>query len=275
MVRQRRRRPGLIALSVALIAAGGLSGAVLYSSSGHRTPVVVVARDVPVGTRITEADLATASIALDPAVRSVNASRAGGLVGQRAATDLKAGSLLALSQVTDQSLIGAGEQLVGVSVKPSQLPATPLVPGERVLIVSTPDPNATPGRNATNSDGPTAIRRVPPRHRKRHPLQRPQHRPRSHRRTGRRRCRRPRPRRRSPRARPRPRYRTGLLDTHVRHTPAQTPNRPSRHGPGRPPRLRHLPPRRRPLPRRRPPQPSPRQGALTPRQIPAWSGRSC
>ncbi|MFD8078230.1 SAF domain-containing protein [Streptomyces sp. NPDC059718] len=162
MVRQRRRRPGLIALSVALIAAGGLSGAVLYSSSGHRTAVVVVARDVPVGTRITEADLATASIALDPAVRSVNASRAGGLVGQRAATDLKAGSLLAPSQVTDQSLLGPGEQLVGVSVKPSQLPATPLVPGEKVLIVSTPDPNGAPSRTATNGNGPTAENGVEP-----------------------------------------------------------------------------------------------------------------
>lgn len=142
MVRQRRRRPGLVALSVALIAAGGLSGAVLYSSSGHRTAVVVVARDVPVGSRITEADLSTASIALDPAVQSVKASRTGALVGQRAATDLKAGSLLAPSQVTTQSLIGPGEQLVGVSVKPSQLPATPLVPGEKVLIVSTPDSDA-------------------------------------------------------------------------------------------------------------------------------------
>ncbi|SNT33720.1 SAF domain-containing protein [Actinacidiphila glaucinigra] len=162
MVRQRRRRPGLIALSVALIAAGGLSGAVLYSRSGHRTPVIVVARDVPVGSRITEADLATASIALDSAVRSVKASRAGGLVGQRAATDLKAGSLLAPSQVTDQSLLGPGEQLVGVSVKPSQLPATPLVPGEKVLIVSTPDSNGAPSRTATNGDGSTAENGVGP-----------------------------------------------------------------------------------------------------------------
>ncbi|MFJ5218720.1 SAF domain-containing protein [Streptomyces sp. NPDC088354] len=153
MIRQRHRRPGLIALSIALIAAGGLAGAVLYSSSGHRTAVVVVARDLPVGTRITSQDLTTASLALDPAVKSVNASHAGDLVGKRAATDLKAGSLLAPSQVTDQSLVSPGEQLVGVSVNPSQLPATPLVPGEKVLIVSTPDPDsaaaARPGNGGT------------------------------------------------------------------------------------------------------------------------------
>ncbi|MEU4266098.1 SAF domain-containing protein [Streptomyces argenteolus] len=142
MVKQRRRRPGLIALSVALIAVGGLSGAVLYSASGQRTPVLVVTRDVPVGTKLTKADLAEASVALDPAVKSVKASKAAGLVGQRAAVDLRAGSLLTPAQVTDKSLVGPGQQLVGVSLKPSQIPATRLSPGQKVLVVSTPDADA-------------------------------------------------------------------------------------------------------------------------------------
>lgn len=155
MLRQRRRRPGLIALSVALIAVGGLSGAVLYTSSGQRTSVVVVARDVPIGAQITKADLTEASLALDPAVKSIKASAEKNLVGQRAAVDLKAGSLLAPSQVTRKTLVGPDEQLVGVSLKPSQLPATELVPGQKVLIVSTPDPNAvtTPGK-ANPADAP-------------------------------------------------------------------------------------------------------------------------
>ncbi|MFE7758387.1 SAF domain-containing protein [Streptomyces sp. NPDC057429] len=142
MVKQRRRRPGLIALSVALIAVGGLSGAVLYSASGQRTPVLVVTRDVPVGTKLTKADLAEASVALAPAVKSVKASKAAGLLGQRAAVDLRAGSLLTPAQVTDKSLVGPGQQLVGVSLKPSQIPATRLSPGQKVLVVSTPDADA-------------------------------------------------------------------------------------------------------------------------------------
>jgi len=150
MVKQRRRRPGLIALSVALIAVGGLSGAVLYTASGQRTAVVVVARDVPVGSQITKDDLGQASIALDPAVKSVKAAKAASLVGQRAAVDLRAGSLLAPSQVTKESLVGPDEQLVGVSLKPSQLPATPLKPGQKVLVVSTPDPDAA--STSTTSD---------------------------------------------------------------------------------------------------------------------------
>ncbi|MFE2167928.1 SAF domain-containing protein [Streptomyces sp. NPDC059447] len=140
VLRQRRRRPGLIALSVALIAAGGLSGALLFTASGQRTVVLVVARDVPVGAAITDADLAPASLALDPAVKAVAVAKKPGLVGQRAAVALKAGSLLSPGQVTAESLIKAGEQLVGVALKPSQLPASRLAPGQKVLIVSTPDP---------------------------------------------------------------------------------------------------------------------------------------
>lgn len=141
IVRQRRRRPGLIALSVALIAAGGLSGALLFTASGQRTAVLVVVRDVPVGAAITDADLAPASLALDPAVKAVPVSGKAGVVGQRAAVALTAGSLLSPGQVTSVSLIKAGEQLVGVALKPSQLPASRLAPGQRVLIVSTPDAN--------------------------------------------------------------------------------------------------------------------------------------
>ncbi|SEO89403.1 SAF domain-containing protein [Actinacidiphila rubida] len=157
MVRQRRRRPGLIALSVALIAVGGLSGAVLYTSSGHRTSVVVVARDVPIGAQITQTDLTEASIALDPAVKAVKASGEKTLIGQRAAVDLKAGSLLSPSEVTRQTLVGPTETLVGVSLKPSQLPASPLSAGQKVLIVSTPDPNAAAGsKSSSGADVPPA-----------------------------------------------------------------------------------------------------------------------
>ncbi|MGW5342911.1 SAF domain-containing protein [Streptomyces sp. NPDC004050] len=145
VVRQRRRRPGMIALSVALIAAGGLSGAILFTASGQRSSVLVVARDVPVGNAITDADLAPASLALDPAVKAVPAAKKAGVVGQRAAVALKAGSLLSPGQVTSVSLVKAGEQLVGVALKPSQLPASRLSPGQKVLIVSTPDPGQAGG----------------------------------------------------------------------------------------------------------------------------------
>ncbi|MGW2766098.1 SAF domain-containing protein [Streptomyces sp. NPDC001275] len=137
-VSARRRRPGVIALSLALIAAGGAGAAVLLLQVGHRTEVVTVVRDVQVGQVLTEDDLGKASIALDPAVQAVRAGDLDFVVGKRAAVELKPGSLLAPSQVTKDSLVKAGEQLVPIGLKPEQVPATTLVPGQKVELVHVP-----------------------------------------------------------------------------------------------------------------------------------------
>ncbi|MFF8847608.1 SAF domain-containing protein [Streptomyces sp. NPDC015127] len=137
-VSARRRRPGVIALSLALIAAGGAGVAVLLLQAGHRTEVLTVVRDVQVGQVLTEADLGKASVALDPAVKAVQAGDLDSVVGKRAAAELKPGSLLAPSQVTKDSLVNAGEQLVPIGLKPEQVPATALVPGQKVQLVHVP-----------------------------------------------------------------------------------------------------------------------------------------
>lgn len=135
----RRRRPALIGLSVALIAAGGLAGAFTVLSSGERTPVLMLSKEVPYGSEITEQDLTVVSVGLDPALKPVAAADRGEVIGKRAATDLLAGSLVTGDSVTDKPLIGEREHLVGLRLKPGQLPATPLSPGRSVLVVSTPD----------------------------------------------------------------------------------------------------------------------------------------
>ncbi|MGP4009958.1 SAF domain-containing protein [Streptomyces sp. 4N124] len=137
-VSARRRRPGVIALSLALIAAGGAGVAVLLLQVGQRTEVVTVVRDVQVGQVVTEDDLGTASVALDPAVKAVRGTDLDSVVGRRAAVELKPGSLLAPSQVTKDSLVKAGEQLVPIGLKPEQVPATALVPGQKVELVHVP-----------------------------------------------------------------------------------------------------------------------------------------
>jgi hypothetical protein len=128
----------MIALSLALIAAGGAGVAVLMLQVGHRTQVVTVVRDVQVGQVLTEQDLGRASISLDPAVKTVKADDLGSVVGKRAAVELKPGSLLTASQVTKDSLVKAGEQLVPIGLKPEQVPATELVPGQKVQLVHVP-----------------------------------------------------------------------------------------------------------------------------------------
>ncbi|MHB9848987.1 SAF domain-containing protein [Streptomyces krungchingensis] len=159
-VSARRRRPGVIALSLGLIAAGGAGVAVLLLQVGHRTEVVTVVRDVQVGQVLTEQDLGTASIALDPAVKAVTADDVDQVVGKRAAVELRPGSLLAPSQVTKDSLVEAGEQLVPIGLKPEQIPATALVPGQKVQLVHVPAQGETDTDKSSGSPPKTLPGRV-------------------------------------------------------------------------------------------------------------------
>ncbi|WP_432190006.1 SAF domain-containing protein [Streptomyces sp. Tue6028] len=150
----------MIALSLGLIAAGGAGVAVLLLQVGHRTEVVTVVRDVQVGQVLTEQDLGKASISLDPAVKAVTADDLDEVVGKRAAVELRPGSLLAPSQVTRDSLVKAGEQLVPIGLKPEQIPATALVPGQKVQLVHVPAQGETETDKPSGSSPTTLPGRV-------------------------------------------------------------------------------------------------------------------
>jgi hypothetical protein len=133
-----RRRPGMLAAGIALVAVGALGAAYLAEVVGQTMPVVAVARDVPAGQVIERADLTVAEVSSDPALSPIPAAALTGLVGQRAAVALTAGSLLTDAAVTDQLLPTGGQSLVGVALTTSQLPAQPLRAGDRIRIVDTP-----------------------------------------------------------------------------------------------------------------------------------------
>lgn len=150
----------MIALSLALIAAGGAGVAVLLLQVGNRTEVLTVVRDVQVGQVLTENDLGRASIALDPSVKAVRGDDMDSVVGKRAAVELKPGSLLAPAQVTKDSLVKAGEQLVPIGLKPEQIPATALVPGQKVQLVHVPAQGQADTSEASSSVPETIDGRV-------------------------------------------------------------------------------------------------------------------
>ncbi|MER5351486.1 SAF domain-containing protein [Kitasatospora sp. NPDC002551] len=135
----RRRRPAVLAMAVALIAAGGLGGAVLYNSTGQRVAVLALARDVPWGQALTEADLVVVRIASDPALKPLDAADRASAVGMRATTDLHRGGLLTKADLAQSLVLKPGQLLVGVSARRTQLPATRLQPGQPVIVVYTPD----------------------------------------------------------------------------------------------------------------------------------------
>jgi len=137
-LRTRRRQPAMAALAAAVIAAGGLVGFLAYSQTSHRTAVLAIARSVTAGDVVRDADLTEVSVSLDPGLKPFAAAERSKVVGKRAAVSLTPGGMLSRGQITTRTLVGADEQLVGIGLKASQVPATRLSAGDRVQVVSTP-----------------------------------------------------------------------------------------------------------------------------------------
>jgi hypothetical protein len=134
----RRRRPAMIALAVALIGVGILGGSVLFQQVNHQIPVLLVRTGVPAGSVVSAADLTTASVVLGPGITAIPARQEREVVGLVAATALRPGTLLAASELTTTLPPTSSQQLVPIALKPSQLPASGLTPGDQLLVVSAP-----------------------------------------------------------------------------------------------------------------------------------------
>jgi SAF domain len=134
----RRRRPGMIALGVALVGAGILASAAVYTATNHRVPVLVAEATVPAGDVITAGDVGTASVSAGPGVQVVPASQRRQVVGQVAGTELHPGMLITAAEIGAQRPPIPGQVLVPLPVHPSALPASGLGPGDHVLIIPTP-----------------------------------------------------------------------------------------------------------------------------------------
>ena len=134
----RRRRPGMIALAVALVGAGILASTAVYSATNRRAPVLVATAYVPAGAVITASDLGTASVSAGDGVQVIPASQLSQVAGHVAGTTLHPGMLLTAAELGTQRPPDPGQVLVPLPVRPSALPASGLQPGDRVLVVPTP-----------------------------------------------------------------------------------------------------------------------------------------
>jgi len=146
----RRRRAAVVGLGVALVCAGAAVSAAVTLAAGDRVAVLSVVRPVTAGSAVAGADLGEARVASDPGLDPIPVAQRDGVVGQLADVDLRPGTLLTRSQLTSAAIPAAGQAVVGVSLRPGQLPARPLRHGDRVLVVQTPD------AAASTADGPAA-----------------------------------------------------------------------------------------------------------------------
>lgn len=129
--RPRERKPALAALAVLLIAGGALASASLVLRSSQTVPAIGVARHVARGQRIPLDALRQVQVART-GVEYVPWAQRDQVARYYAATALVPGSLLAHRQVSTSRMVGPGEVVVGLALKPGQLPAGQLKPGDTV-----------------------------------------------------------------------------------------------------------------------------------------------
>jgi hypothetical protein len=124
---------------VLLVALGALGNVWLLSATTNAQEVVAARSTIERGSVIERDDLMVVRIELDPSLRTVPGDGLAALVGQRAALDVAAGSLLTSDAVSAELVPPAGQSLVGIGVDLSRIPGTALMAGDEVRVVSTPD----------------------------------------------------------------------------------------------------------------------------------------
>lgn len=130
-----RRSPRLIAVGVLAIVLGALGAASLYSLNTNLVNVVVMTRDVVRGDVIEVADLAVADIPASLQVDTSPASALEDMIGERALSDLPAGSFPLKRHVGDEP-VPPGKSLIGIRLTPGRLPSAALPPGTRIQLIS-------------------------------------------------------------------------------------------------------------------------------------------
>ncbi len=149
-----RRRPALIAASVAAICLGALASLYAYTSSSSARDVLAVRNTIQRGSAISADDLMVVRIGVDPALKALPADQASTVVGKHAALDLAAGGVVTAEQVTDASVPPKGQSVVGISLTAALLPANELRVGDAVRVVTTPGPQADAATSTATTTTP-------------------------------------------------------------------------------------------------------------------------
>ena len=153
----RQRRPGLAAVGLIVVLGMGAVFGWLYTTAGEKTPVVVMAREVPVGQVIERADLSTVDVA--GSVTAIAGANLTSAVGQRAAVGLIPGTLLQRGMLTSGDPIPTGQVQVGVALKAGQLPADGVTAGDKVAVLrlGTTTPGAAQAAASTAATAPVVL----------------------------------------------------------------------------------------------------------------------
>lgn len=150
-----RRRPMLIAVSVLLTAIGALLGAWLLTGLSGTESYIAVRDDIERGDQIKESDLVRTQLRTDSAVKPLLWDEQRTAVGQYAAVDMAAGSLVTRDSVKADNVPPSGQTTIGLSLVPGQTVSGELPTGSPVSVVIVP-PNSEVGTQAQEYSGTIA-----------------------------------------------------------------------------------------------------------------------
>jgi hypothetical protein len=131
----RRRRWGLLALGGLLVVVCAVVAYLLVVTAGTTRPYLAVTHKVSYGAVLQPGDLTVVRVNPAAGLDPIPAAQRSQVVGKHAAADLYPGTLLTRDQLSTSSIPAPGQQLVGIELKPGQVPARPLRPGDPVVLV--------------------------------------------------------------------------------------------------------------------------------------------
>jgi Flp pilus assembly protein CpaB len=142
-----RRLDLRVVIGLALLLAGVVGTVGVVQRAGQRTPVLVMARDVPAGQVIGVQDVRVAELGLAPGVAALGLRDRERVVGQVASAPLVVGQVLGPTAIAGAPPLEAGQVLMSVAVAPEHATAGTLRAGDQVAVVaSSPPDQPTAGR---------------------------------------------------------------------------------------------------------------------------------
>jgi hypothetical protein len=133
-VPRRERKPAMAALAVLLIVGGALISAYLVMASGRRVPVVGIAAPVAAGQRIPASALREIEVSSSGGLDYIPWADRGKVTETFATVTLVKGALLTNGMISTDSSVAKGTVVVGLALKPGQMPAGGLQAGDRVAL---------------------------------------------------------------------------------------------------------------------------------------------
>ena len=143
----RERKPVLAALAVVLVAGGAAASALLVVRTSHRVAAIEISQEVGAGQRIPLGAMQEVQVASGTALSYVSWSARTQVARYYAGAAIPAGTLLTAKMVVPASNVTAGRQVLGLTLKPGQVPAA-LKIGDHVSIYDT----NTSGQNPSSQN---------------------------------------------------------------------------------------------------------------------------